>query len=234
SGSGLLGCTAFAIDSEQGPIHARNLDWWSENGLLRNATVIYNYEKGGTTIFKAISWPGYAAVLSGAAPGRFAITLNAVLSGEKAQIARSISFLIREVLEEASDFGAAVDKLSSTQISADCLLLVTGTRKGEMCVIERTPRHSEIREPESDHIIVTNDYRKLRDSGIDRGSDLDLTTWGRFERVETFLRESRPQSFNEFFRILRDQEVCMDITMQHMVMSAAENRLEVRLPDKRV
>ncbi len=30
----LWGCTAYAVDTDAGPLHARNLDWWTENGLL--------------------------------------------------------------------------------------------------------------------------------------------------------------------------------------------------------
>lgn len=31
----LVGCTAFAVDTPTGPLHARNLDWWTENDSLR-------------------------------------------------------------------------------------------------------------------------------------------------------------------------------------------------------
>ena len=30
----LWGCTAFVVDDDNGPLHARNLDWWTENGAL--------------------------------------------------------------------------------------------------------------------------------------------------------------------------------------------------------
>src|SRR5579864_6234694 len=35
----LVGCTAFAVDTSTGPLHARNLDWWSENDSLRRHTM---------------------------------------------------------------------------------------------------------------------------------------------------------------------------------------------------
>ena len=31
----LIGCTAFAVDTPEGPLHARNLDWWTENDSLK-------------------------------------------------------------------------------------------------------------------------------------------------------------------------------------------------------
>ncbi|MBO6940274.1 MAG: hypothetical protein JJ863_35200 [Deltaproteobacteria bacterium] len=34
----VIGCTAFAIDTPQGPLHARNLDWWTEKNQLAKHT----------------------------------------------------------------------------------------------------------------------------------------------------------------------------------------------------
>lgn len=93
----ILGCTAFAVNSVDGPIHARNMDWISHNNSLSKYTTILNYKNGSNTRFQAVAWPGSVGVLSGMAPGRFAITLNAVLSDEPMQAATSVAFLIREV-----------------------------------------------------------------------------------------------------------------------------------------
>lgn len=29
-----FGCTAFAVETDQGILHARNLDWWTQNVML--------------------------------------------------------------------------------------------------------------------------------------------------------------------------------------------------------
>ena len=228
---GFLSCSAFALDTENGPLHARNLDWSSQDLMLRDYTVVCEFEESGGDLFRAVSWPGFAAVLSGVAPGRFAVTLNAVVSKEEPAIAKPISFLIREVLEEASDYRDAVEMLKSTPIAADCLLLVSGTRKGEMCVIERTPRRGAVRRPESDFLVVTNDYRVLEDAAFDWGSDLESTSCSRFERVEQLILRSRPRDERDCFRILSDAQVQNEITMQQMVMCAGTGELHVRLPE---
>src|SRR5262245_38797894 len=36
----MWGCTAFAIDTEHGPIHARNLDWWTRGRVLNDFTSV--------------------------------------------------------------------------------------------------------------------------------------------------------------------------------------------------
>ena len=228
---GFVSCSAFAVETKNGPLHARNLDWFIEGDVLRNHTIVCDFQEAGRLLFKAVSWPGYAAVLSGVAPGRFAVTLNAVLSNEQAVIARPISFLIREVLEEASSFEEAVEQLGSTPIAADCLLLVSGTKRGEMCVIERTPKRVAVRKPDSDFIIVTNDYHLLKDGAFDWGSDLESTSCSRFERVEELVQRDRPGDSMGCFKILSDAQVQSEITMQQMVMCAGSGELHVRLPD---
>ena len=75
----VIGCTAFAIDTPQGPLHARNLDWWTEKNQLAKHTCEIRY-RGGPTPTRVAGWPGFMGVFSGVAEGRFAITLNAVVS----------------------------------------------------------------------------------------------------------------------------------------------------------
>ncbi len=48
--------------------------------------------------------PGFVGVFSGVAPGRFAVTLNAVLSAEPPQPATPVVLLLRTVLEHAQTF----------------------------------------------------------------------------------------------------------------------------------
>jgi len=121
----LIGCTAFAIDAPTGPIHARNLDWWAPNRLLTSTTWITAFEYGAMGPFETVGWPGMIGAFSGIAKGRFAVTMNAVVSREPAEPAASIAMLIRHAFETCADFDAAVALLSATKITADCLLLVS-------------------------------------------------------------------------------------------------------------
>lgn len=122
------GCTAFAVETDSGPIHARNLDWWTRDRLLNDATLITRFRNGPCGEFLTIGWPSFVGALSAVAPGRFAITLNAVLSADPPQRALPVLFLLRQVLEKAATFEEAVGLLSSTPIASDCLLLITGPK----------------------------------------------------------------------------------------------------------
>src|SRR5207237_8286843 len=133
----VLGCTAFAIHVGDVILHARNLDWWTENAALTRYTTVSRFIGGPVGEFTTIGWPGFTGAFSGIAPGRFAVTLNAVLSDEPLQTASPVVFLLRQVLEEASDFQSALRILTETPLASDPLLLLTGTRQGEMVVIER-------------------------------------------------------------------------------------------------
>jgi predicted choloylglycine hydrolase len=228
----LIGCTAFACDTPAGPIHARNLDWWTEDELLSRATCIVRAHGGGAVgPYQFVSWPGFIGALSGLAPGRFAITLNAVISGESPSLAGPVVLLIRRVFEECRGFAEAVSLLERSPIAADCLLLVTGTRPGEMVVIERTSARSAIRGPMHGRVVVTNDYRTLNGAGrsVD-GNRLQETACSRFDRITALLAGERPSDARACLELLADSAVQMSITVQQMVMQPATGELVVRLP----
>jgi len=226
----VIGCTAFAVNTGDSVLHARNLDWWSENGALTRYTAACRFTGGAAGEFITIGWPGFIGAFSGVAPGRFAVTLNAVLSLEPAQPATPVVFLLRTVLEEARSFDEAVSILSSTMIPCDCLLLVTGTRPGEMVAIERTPTRHAVRSAQRGFICVTNDYHLLHaDPGVAR-SELLATSCQRFQRVDALMQDQRPHDPEACFRYLNDPSVKMQITVQQMVFHAATGAYWLRLP----
>jgi hypothetical protein len=123
--------------------------------------------------------------------------------------------------------------LRDTPIASDCLLLVTGARRGEMVVIERTPRRAALRFEEGGVLVVTNDYRTLS-SGFFAAAEGELqrTACKRFDRASTLIRESRPIEPEACLAILRDRDVPMDLTVQQMVMRASTGALRVEVPNR--
>lgn len=223
-----MGCTAFAADTPDGPLHARNLDWWTEGGLLQNTTALTRFEGGPAGVFFTVGWPGFIGAFSGMAPGRFAVTLNAVLSEEPAQLAMPVVLLIRKVLEDAVNYQEAVERLSITTIPCDCLLLVSGIKRGEMCVIERTPTKYERRGPESGAIVVANDYLLMNYGGVPRG-ELQESSCGRFDRISSLIREG-PTTLGECLGYLNDPQVRMGITVQQMAFRTQSGNLLLGKP----
>lgn len=113
---------------------------------------------------------------------------------------------------------------SPVPIPCDCLLLVSGTQRGEMVVLERTPTQCAMRRGDGGALLVTNDFLSLR-SGFERpGNELLATSCGRYDRLARLLADERPQDPAHCLRLLSDAEVRMSITVQQMVFEAASGR----------
>ena len=160
-------------------------------------------------------------------PNQFSITLNAIVSDEAPNMAKPITFLLREVLEGDYNFQQAKETLETTEIICDCLLLLAGTRTEEMMVIERTPRSSKTRLAENGFIIVTNDYKKIAYESKNQ-SALKDTSCGRYDQTRRLLNQALPASALDCFKILNDKDVKMQITVQQMVFSPNIGLIEVK------
>jgi len=221
-----LGCTAFAFENNGKVIHSRNLDWWTKNNLLSKHSKIFDFRRNGNTVFKTVGWVGFIGALSGIKPHKFSLTLNAVLSNDNPELAKPVSFLLRDILDSANTFEEAKRKLEITTIASDCLILLSGTKSKEMVVIERTPTRFATREAENNFIIVTNDYKQL-ENNLAEESILQSTSCGRFDRTKELLNKKKPINFEECFNILKDEKVMMGITVQQMVFD--NNSGEIKL-----
>ncbi|MEM9671479.1 MAG: C45 family autoproteolytic acyltransferase/hydrolase [Cyclobacteriaceae bacterium] len=221
-----FGCTAFAVETNGKILHARNLDWWTDNNILSTHSRIFDFQKNNKTIFKTVGWFGFIGALSGIKPEHFSITLNAVLSKDSPEIATPVSFLLRDVLEQADSYETAKGKLEQTVIASDCLLLIAGACKNKMAVIERTPKRHATRLPNQNFITVTNDY-KLIENNVAGESELQSTSCGRFEQAEELISQNNPSSNNECLKILSDENVMMGITVQQMVFDITTGGIEL-------
>lgn len=212
-----FGCTAFAVENGDTTYHCRNLDWHTDNNLLSRHSMIFHFQQNGKTIFKTVGWPGFIGALSGTKPGSFSLTLNAVLSKDKAEIAFPVSFLLRDILYKAGSYEEAKQILENTPIASDCLILLSGIHAKERVVIERTPRRFASRESSDRFIAVTNDYKKL-----ENGSSTNIlqeTSCGRYDRAIELLTQKIPSSSSECLSILKDEKVKMSITVQQMIFN---------------
>ena len=221
-----FGCTAFAVNNQDGILHARNLDWHTENNLLAEHSKIFEYQRKGETVFKTVGWVGFVGALSGMKPGKFSLTLNAVLSNDSPEIAFPVSFLLRDVLDSADSFASAKERLEKTPIASDCLILLSGTTPDEMNVIERTPKRFATREANDGYIAVTNDYKQLQNKSAG-GSVLQSTSCGRYDRAEALIQGRLPADVDECMYILQDEKVMMGITVQQMVFNTATGEIKL-------
>lgn len=219
-----FGCTAFATWNGNEMLHARNLDWHTEQNILSEYSMIFDYQKAGKTVFKTIGWPGFVGALSGIKPQKFAITLNAVSSSDQPELALPISFLLRDVLETCESFEEAKTKLENTPIVSDCLLLLSGTKSTEKVVVERTPKRTATRFSDENFIVVANDYKKLQNENIGN-SMLQATSCGRFDTATKLLRGQEIQQEEHCMQVLKEEHVIMGITVQQMVFNVNTGKI---------
>lgn len=225
-----FGCTAFAVPIRGSVLHARNLDWHTDDNVLGRHTMVFDFHRNGKTVFRTVGWPGFIGALSGTRPGSFTVTLNAVLSSDPPQIAYPISFFLRDILTGCSSWAAAKLRLEQTPIASDCLLLISGMNRSELAVIERTPTRFATRMEET-HITVTNDYRLLENSVTER-SILQQTSCRRYDRASMLAEQMKPLSQEDCLRILQDKDIQMSITVQQMVFDNASGSILLRKAGK--
>ncbi|MGH1336513.1 MAG: C45 family autoproteolytic acyltransferase/hydrolase [Aureispira sp.] len=220
-------CTAFAVEVNGHIYHARNLDWWTENDVLKTHTKIFKFTRAGKTIFQSVGWIGFVGVLSGMKPNAFSVTLNAIVSDEVPNMGKPIAFLLREVLEGTYTFQQAKTILEETTLIGDCLLLLAGVKREELCVIERTPTQKVTRTTQETFILVTNDYKGMVQDSKNQ-SALKETSCGRYEQTKFLLEQRTPSGAKACFDVLSDKDVKMTITVQQMVFNTSLGLVECR------
>lgn len=228
-----MGCSTMALATPDGPLLARNLDWWPED-LLARATCHLRFHDGHRPRFQVAGFPSSAGVVTGMSARGFAACINAVGSGEAPHLdGEPVLLLLRRVLEEARDFREAVAVLTETPLLASVLFTVVGSDNHERVVIERTTRRAALRRPQGDEpLTCTNDYRLMELPGMD--GLLGQTACFRYEAMGRLLGEAhaRRHSDHELLGILANPRVRQQITAQHVVMRPAAGNMSVHVPTR--
>ena len=145
------GCTTGAAPEGDGVTLMRTLDW-PFDGLGRALIVVRQQGRAGP--YLNVGWPGYAGVLTGVAPGRFAAAINqpplplpqlgkaAGWLALRARVNRSTalppSHLLRLAFDTCRNFDEAVELVRTTPICIPAIFTLVGLKSGEAVVIERT------------------------------------------------------------------------------------------------
>lgn len=168
-------CTALAREEGGAPWLARTLDW-PFPGLGRRVTVARLAGPAGE--YWSVGWPGFAGVLTGLAPGRFAASINQAPMRRRTlhpwlrlydMAANALAawpvrhlppdHLLRQVFETAADYGVARKMLERVPVSRPVIYTLVGPRPGERCVIERTEEGAALR---TDDTTAANDWSPPR------------------------------------------------------------------------
>jgi len=139
-------CTSIVAQDADGHIyHGRNLDYNDAN-FMRNFTIQVDFQKNGSTLFKASTFIGYVGVITGLKPGKFSITGDERDSGHfvdnllSALHHSKLTFMLqREVLQTATSYDEAMHLLTTTHTIAPVYYIVAGNKVGQGAIIVRDP-----------------------------------------------------------------------------------------------
>lgn len=154
NGSYQWGCTTLAREDEGVPWLARTLDW-PFPGLGQHLEIARMMGPAGE--FFSVTWPGYVGLLTGMAPGRFAIAMNSGLLWRRTRhpwlrpfdiAANAVNTwrkvrhvppdqVLRSVFEHCRSYAEARRLLETTPIARPAIYTLAGCAPGERCVIER-------------------------------------------------------------------------------------------------
>ncbi len=219
----IFGCTAgIKWVKGLGNIHMRNMDYAAPG--LGNATRIFVFKRGRRK-FITVGILGMVGVLSGMLPKKYSVTINYAPT-----IKMPISYgydplmLLREVFEDCDSYEDAVTKLKKTRLSTNVFFLISGAKKGQACIIERTQNSYNIRNIEKNVLAQANHFntRKFQKHNAYLktwdGEEWDTDSLKRQSGLENKIKQFKGKpTFSNFKKCLDSRNVLVDDTYQQMI-----------------
>ncbi|XP_072019536.1 N-acylethanolamine-hydrolyzing acid amidase-like [Amphiura filiformis] len=142
-------CTSIVAQDSNGTIwHARNLDY-ELGDILRNITVIVDFQVRGKTVYTTTSYAGHVGAFTGQKPHAFTVTINERDQGNIADnimellnalvLKKSafVSFMLRDALSNDATYQEALNRLITKEEIAPVYYTIAGIRPDEGAVITR-------------------------------------------------------------------------------------------------
>lgn len=233
-----LACSTAALPTAEGPVVARNLDWWPPEKLAA-ASCLLRYMRSGRVDYVIAGWPGSLGAVTGLSGRGFAIVLNAVLGLQRCRwTGWPVMLFLRRVLREAGGFDEAVAMIGGAKLFANCMITVAGTRNEQRVCIERTPTRAAYRWAKPGEALVTTNFyqamerlnrRNLRPR-LAASFDADRSRFCRLsERAAELLAAGRLDT-QSLLSALADPRVAQESTAQHVVLCPARQTAELFAP----
>jgi hypothetical protein len=232
---GALGCSTVALPTPDGPVIARNMDWWPEGPLAR-ASYVIRCQEGSDWRFSSAGFPGAVGLATGLSARGFAVILNAVASADPfCRTGYPVMLHLRRVIEDAIDFKDALTRLSRQRLTTGALFMLVGSKNEERVVIERAPKRHVLRwAKEGEPLVTTNNYQILDVSTVLADAwHLAQTSCGRYDRLLHLASKPRSTATytdEELLFWLTDVQVRQEITAQHVLIRPSRGEMRLFVP----
>jgi hypothetical protein len=207
-GMSVMGCSTMALPGKDGPVLARNMDWFPAEKIAK-ASCLVNEDYGVNAGFV-----GMLGAVTGLSRNGFCVCLNAAFGGSDPTGYPTLLFL-RHVLDTAKNFSQALAMVQSERLMSGGIITVVGTRNDERAIVERTPSRASVRQAKADEpLMATNHFRELSAP----------ETCSRYDHL------ARHAGKVQATELLTSKHVLQDITAQHVVMCPATQTAEMFVP----
>lgn len=207
-GLNAMGCSTLALTGADGPILARNMDWFPAEKIAKASCLVSeNYGVNAGFV-------GMLGTVTGMSKRGFCVCLNAAFGGSDTGGYPMLLFL-RHVLDTATDFREALAIVTDEHLMSGGIITLVGSRNDDRAVVERTPNKAMVRRARGDEpLLATNHFRKLARPEV----------CPRYEYMTQHAGRRAP------IEILTSSSVLQTITAQHVVMCPAMQSAEMFVP----
>jgi predicted choloylglycine hydrolase len=167
-------CSALAVQTREGLLVARNLDW-EDHDIAHRAGVVFLLAGDGEQPVMSVGWPGLVGVVTGMNRAGVVITLNLAPAGDLVGDATPSLLRLRGALDTATSIDAAVSALGREPRTMGMNLLIASGREDRAVVLELSGRSQAVVPLVAGQVVTTNFYQALDIAGGvggDRSSEL--------------------------------------------------------------
>ncbi len=155
-------CTSILVKQDNKVFHFRSMDWEME--FLKPITINVLFSKNNEVLFKGTTWPGYVGLLTAMRPHEYAISINYRRLNESffkniyygLTSCWPISFLVRHVLTQCSNYKEAKFILQEAQLMAPVYITLSSKNSGTIITRDRLMNVKPLNLKEYSILIQTN------------------------------------------------------------------------------
>lgn len=190
------GCTAFGAwggaTKDGHLISGRNFDWEAAEVFSRDRVVIMCEPDDGLP-FISLAWASMAGVVSGMNRAGISVTINGAPSSLPGETATPVAMVARDVLQKAHNLDETLKILREARVFVSTLWLIGSRADGKFIVVEKTPKVTNVREPDGEFIVSANHFQtdKLKDDARNVRYLEEATSLPRYDRMTELMQTNQ-------------------------------------------